>query len=346
MVKTIRFASFNAALNRSQAGGLITDLSTPNNQQAQNVAEIIQRINPDVLALQEIDYDKGGKALQLFQDNYLRVSQNGAQPIYFKCSYAVPSNTGIPSGMDLDKDGKTDSPSDALAFGFHPGQYAFAILSKYPIQWDNIRTFQKFLWKDMLGARLPKNPATGEGWYSAAALDIFRLSSKNHVDVPIEFPTGIIHTLVAHPTPPVFDGEEKRNRRRNFDEIRLFADYITPGKGDYLYDDKGQKGGLDSAAHFIIMGDMNADPVDGESNAINQLLKHPRLHAAPTTHHTTTWGLRVDYVLPSKKLKICASGVFWPDFSEPLYYLVEKKGEIEASSDHRLVWVDLASLIK
>ncbi|TGO03523.1 hypothetical protein PN36_05130 [Candidatus Thiomargarita nelsonii] len=336
MLKTFRFATFNAALNRNQAGLLISDLSTPNNQQAQNVAEIIQRVNPDVLALQEFDYDKDGKALQLFQDNYLRLSQNGAQSIYFKYSYAVPSNTGILSGMDLDKDGKTDSPSDALGYGFHPGQYAFAILSKYPIQLDKCRTFQKFLWKDMPGARLPQN------WFSAQALEIFRLSSKNHIDMPIKLPTGIIHILVAHPTPPVFDGDERRNKRRNFDEIRLLADYITPaGKGDYLYDDKGQKGGLDTVAHFVIMGDMNASPVEGDrdENAINQVLKHPRVHQQVGYHHTTNWGLCVDYVLPSKNLKVYTSGLFWPKSSEPLYYLVEKA---ETSSDHRLVWVDLS----
>jgi len=83
MLKTFRFATFNAALNRNQGGLLISDLSTPNNQQAQNVAEIIQRVNPDVLVLQEFDYDKDGRALQLFQNNYLRLSRNGAQSIYF-----------------------------------------------------------------------------------------------------------------------------------------------------------------------------------------------------------------------------------------------------------------------
>ena len=377
--ETFRFATFNTALSRNEAGGLITELSTSNHQQAKNVAEINQRVNPDVLALQEFDYDEGGKALQLFQDNYLRIGQHGAQPIDFKYTYAVPSNTGIPSGRDLDKDGKIDGPGDALGFGCHPGQYAFAILSKYPIRntspntprcqgcvKDNIRTFQHFLWKDMPGAKLPKNPATGETWYSAEALEIFRLSSKNHVDVPIELPTGIIHLLVAHPTPPVFDGDEDRNGLRNFDEIRLLADYITPGKADYLYDDNGQKGGLDATAHFVIMGDMNADPVEGDStdNAIHQLLNHPRIHKhpAPTSpgskenaqlnpdtynkgnpaHQTASWGLRVDYVLPSRDLKVYASGVFWHNSSNPLYYLVEKQGETEASSDHHLVWADIA----
>ncbi|NJO16774.1 MAG: endonuclease/exonuclease/phosphatase family protein [Thioploca sp.] len=367
MIKTFRFATFNAGLTRPQSGALITDLSTPHHPQAKNVAEIIQRVNPDVLVLQELDYDGTKTALQLFQDHYLSVSQNGAVSTYFPYRYAIPTNTGIPSRMDLDKDGRTDSPGDALGFGFHPGQYAFAVLAKYPLRWKQIRTFQRFLWKDMPQAKLPINPPTGESWYSAEQLNILRLSSKNHVDVPIALPGGTVHLLVAHPAPPVFDGQEQRHKLRNFDEIRLWADYISPDQNNYLYDDKGQFGGL-SDPDFVIMGDLNADPQDGESinQAINQLLHHPRIQTQPIpsslggkeqaqlnpagyqnhrgdpAYHTASWGLRVDYVLPASCLKVHASGIFWPTTSAPLHYLVAKRGEVEASSDHRLVWVDLA----
>ncbi|HEX6261461.1 MAG TPA: endonuclease/exonuclease/phosphatase family protein, partial [Actinomycetota bacterium] len=39
----VRFATFNASLNRNFEGQLIADLSTPANAQARTVAEIIQR---------------------------------------------------------------------------------------------------------------------------------------------------------------------------------------------------------------------------------------------------------------------------------------------------------------
>lgn len=45
----LRVATFNASLNRSKADELIQDLSTPDNAQARNVAEIIQHVRPDVL---------------------------------------------------------------------------------------------------------------------------------------------------------------------------------------------------------------------------------------------------------------------------------------------------------
>jgi hypothetical protein len=49
--------------------------------------------------------------------------------------------------------------------------------------------------------------------------------------------------------------------------------------------------------------------------------------------------LRVDYVLPSKNLRILAAGVFWPLSSDPLFRLV---GVFPfPTSDHRLVWVDV-----
>ena len=76
---TVRFSTFNASLNRSNAGDLVRDLSTPDNAQAKNVAETIQRVSPDVLLVNEFDYAPA--AVDLFRDNYLEVSQNGAAPV-------------------------------------------------------------------------------------------------------------------------------------------------------------------------------------------------------------------------------------------------------------------------
>ena len=56
----VRFSTFNASLNRSAAGQLVADLSTPTNQQARNVAETLQRVRPDVVLINEFDYDAAG----------------------------------------------------------------------------------------------------------------------------------------------------------------------------------------------------------------------------------------------------------------------------------------------
>src|SRR5687767_15958724 len=133
---TVRFATFNASLNRNFAGQLVSDLSTPNNAQAKTVAEIIQRTRPDVLLINEFDFVENGVAAQLFQDNYLSVSQNGAEPIEYGYFFVAPSNTGIPSGFDLNNNGSVGGPDDAFGFGFFPGQFGMAVYSRYPIDYD------------------------------------------------------------------------------------------------------------------------------------------------------------------------------------------------------------------
>ncbi|MFN9538284.1 MAG: endonuclease/exonuclease/phosphatase family protein, partial [Planctomycetota bacterium] len=153
----VRFATFNCSLYRDASGKLVGDLRKPNQPALKKVAEIIQRVNPDVLLLNEFDYDPSGEAARLLRENYLEQSQGGQAPVRYPHAFAAESNTGVDSGFDLNRDGKTGTPDDAFGFGRHPGQYGMLVLSKYPIDEVQLRTFQKFLWKDMPGALLP-NP--------------------------------------------------------------------------------------------------------------------------------------------------------------------------------------------
>jgi hypothetical protein len=58
---------------------------------------------------------------------------------------------------------------------------------------------------------------------------------------------------------------------------------------------------------------------------------------APT--HTAAWGQRADYVLPSRTgWSVAGGGVFWPAPAEPGAAWIADRA---ASSDHRLVWLDL-----
>jgi Endonuclease/Exonuclease/phosphatase family len=369
----VRFATYNASLNRNFSGQLVMDLATPLNAQAAAVAEVIQRVRPDVLLVNEFDFDAGGVALRLFQDNYLSVPHNGAAPIAYPYRFAAESNTGIPTGKDLNNNGVVGGPDDAFGFGFFPGQFGMAVYSMYPFETDEIRTFQRFLWKDMPGAKLPDDPAHPgpADWYSPDELAIFRLSSKSHWDLPLQVGRERIHFLVSHPTPPVFDGPEDRNGTRNYDEIRFWGDYVTPHRSTYVYDDQGRRGGLERKEEFVIAGDQNSDPLDGDSipGSIQLLLDHPLVNTDETpeslgaveqsalqgganlTHRsdprfdtadfadTAPGNLRADYVLPRKTLRIVGSGVFWPLASDPLFRLV---GVFPfPTSDHKLVWVDL-----
>jgi hypothetical protein len=372
--KRARFATFNASLNRATLGELVADLSTPDDAQAAAVAEVIQRVRPDVLLVNEFDFDAEGLAARLFQRNYLSVGHNGARPIHYPFRFVAPSNTGIPSGFDLDNNGTVGGGNDAFGFGEFPGQFGMAVFSRYPILRRQVRTFQLFRWKDMPGALLPDDPATAApaDWYSPAELAAFRLSSKSHWDLPVLIGRQVVHTLVSHPTPPVFDGPEDRNGTRNHDEIRLWADYVLPSRSGYLYDDHGRRGGLAPGARFVIMGDQNSDPLDGESvpGSAQQLLENPRVNTSLTptspgapeqaalqggansTHRSDPafdtadfadvpgpGNLRADYVLPSRSLRMLDARVFWPLRADPLFRLV---GVFPfPTSDHRLVWVDV-----
>ncbi|MDX1361415.1 MAG: endonuclease/exonuclease/phosphatase family protein, partial [Pseudoalteromonas tetraodonis] len=107
---------------------------------------------------------------------------------------------------------------------------------------------------------------------------------------------------------------------------------------------------------FVILGDLNAAPEGDKkrTNTTDQLLKSPMINAGfiPTSegakeqypqayakNYTANWQARVDYVLPSNYgLTIKDGGVFWPKKQSELYRLIKDRN---ASSDHRMVWLDL-----
>ncbi len=367
--------------------------------QIRNVAAIIQVNRPDVLMMAEYNNEGTGAdntALDAFQKNYLSVAQSleGAggeqnlEPIEYPYKKPYATNTGLVSNFDLDNNGVAGQlPGDAWGFGQYHGQYAFALFSKYEIDTANTRTFQTFKWKDMEGAsiptislcsdpqKIPAGMACGDNWYTNETWQEVRLSSKNHVDAPIIIPTAsgtdVIHLLMSHPTPPVFD--TGKNKQQNAAEVAFWHDYIQ-GK-NYFYDDLGTKGGLQQGAKFVMMGDQNLDPVAGDGITsvmqalhndplVNQEVMNGALYptsiggaehalAANSSHPnpnrlTSTFGLAVDYALPSANLTVTSSGVYWPATSEAGRLLINdprigKNGSgKDVSSDHRLIWINLS----
>lgn len=336
-------------------------------EQVLAAAKIIQTVRPDILVINEIDHDYRhpkdlAKNARRFVEAYLNQGEN---PIHYAHVFAAPCNTGILTGLDLNHDGLVADSShigtreygnDCFGYGEYPGQFSMAVLSKFPVDSVNVRTFQTFLWQDLPENHLPQE------YYSQEAKEMFRLSSKSHWDVPITVGEDQVHLFVSHPTPPVFDGEEDRNGRRNFDEIKFWVDYINNNSS--LYDDDGVSGGFGKQEPFIIAGDLNASPYDEATydniTAAGQLLQHPHIQdtlpftvsegavdenqpepVAEQKTYTAQFGsgrrTRIDYVLPSQQLKIVDGGVFWPDSeSDPHGHKLA-----EQASDHRLVWIDV-----
>jgi len=369
---TLRVATYNTSLYNDHDGGLIQRLEA-GDPAARDIASVLQRVRPDLVLLNEFDYDAGGRAADLFQREYLEVSQGpDGEALRYPYRYFAPVNTGVPSGLDLDGNGVVggdgrDRGNDAWGYGLHPGQYGMLVLSRYPIDTAQVRSFQRLKWSGMPDAARPIDPRARRYFHPDAIWGQLRLSSKSHWDVPVRTPRGTLHFLVSHPTPPVFDGPEDRNGARNADELRLWREYLDNDANDrgWLCDDNGRCGGLPAGSRFAIAGDLNNDPVDGDGrhDAIRQLIEHPRMlhlpaprsegamaaardagsanasHRGDAGEDTGDFGpkvgnLRLDYLLPSTGLRATASGVHWPVPGTPQH-------KATAATDHHLVWVDL-----
>ncbi len=362
----LRIATFNIAMGLQAEGQLGQNLESGQEFRLQQVAEILQRVRPDIIVLNEFDYDPDYAAANLFNAHYLAHSWNGQPTIRYPYSYRGPVNTGVDSNLDLDGNGKTGEPQDAWGYGNFPGQYGMLVLSRFPIHQEASRTFQHFPWAALTAAQKPLNP-DGSSYYPDDIWQQLRLSSKSHWDLMIDVNGHDLHFLLHHPTPPVFDGLEDRNGKRNHDENRFWIEYLGRGDRDFIVDDRGGTGGLDRSAAFVIAGDLNADPIDGDSanGAIGQLLAFQLINAACTPlssggreatviqsgknrqhkgdpaadtadfNDEHIGNLRLDYVLPSRNIAVRGCGVFWPAKGEEGHHLVD-------ASDHRLVWLDIS----
>ncbi len=245
----LRLATYNTSLYSDDTGGLIRELEG-DSAHARKIAAVLQRVRPDLVLLNEFDFDEAHRAADLFQQRYLETAQaGGGEALRYPYRYLAPVNTGVPSGLDLDNNGSVggkgrERGNDAWGYGLHPGQYGMLVLSRYPIDSAAVRSFQRLKWSTLPGAIRPLDPDTGKPFWNDAVWSQLRLSSKSHWDVPVRTPLGTVHVLASHPTPPVFDGREKRNAARNHDELRLWKEYLDGGDAPWLCNDQGRCGGL------------------------------------------------------------------------------------------------------
>ncbi len=321
-------------MSRAGPGLLLRDILRGEDEQVAAVTRVIAATAPDILLLQGIDHDLEGHALTALAD---RLEEAGA---IYPYRLALPPNGGVPTGRDLDGDGRLGMPRDAQGYGRFRGAGGMALLSRHPI--GAVRDHSGFLWRD-----LPDGQARDV--LSPEALAVQRLASNAAWDVAVEVGGETLRLLTIHATPPVFDGPEDRNGRRNADELWFWLRQLDGWTPD---------GVPPPQPPLAIIGVLNADPVAGEARraALTAALSHPLLQdPAPRSAggaedddstDTADWrdpdpgNLRVDYILPSADLDVTDAGVFWPARDDPDRPLLGGS-DGNGASRHRLVWVDL-----
>jgi len=322
----VRVATYNTELSRDGPGLLLRDILRGEDDQIAGVTGVIARVSPDILLLQGIDYDAGGHALAAFAD---ALAGMGADYPY---RLALRPNTGMPTGLDLDGNGRLGEARDAQGYGRFNGAGGMAVLSRLPIDRGAVVDHSGFLWADLPGGQAREV-------LSPEALAVQRLASVAAWEVPIEVGDQVLRLLTMHATPPVFDGPEDRNGRRNADELRFWQWQIETGA---------------VTAPFVLAGVLNADPVDGDARreVLAAMLSDPALQdPAPVSvggggTDTADWAdpdpgnLRVSYILPSVDTRVMDSGVFWPADDAPNRPLLGGP-DGNGASRQRLVWVDI-----
>ena len=311
---------------------MLQHLQKADDAQIEAGIQVLTRLNADVVLLTDVDYDFDGAALAALQ---LRLKALG-----YADALALRPNTGIPTGLDLNHDGALGGPRDAQAYGRFAGQAGMAILSRYPLDREGIRDFSALLWKDLPGADLPPDLAP-------EATLLQRLSTAGHYEVPVTYAPGkSLRLLVWAATPPVFDGPEDRNGRRNADEAALWLHLLN-----------GTLPESPPELPFVVMGESNLDPLDGSgkpqnlrallaSPAVQDLAprgtsgrRDPGQHGDPALDTAlvgkTGVGLRLDLILPSRGIAVAASGLLWPPDGDPFAAI------LATASRHRPVWVRL-----
>lgn len=355
----LRVATFDANLSRSVEGELFEELSAPGTDDAAEVAKAIQQVRPDVLVLTGIDVDAGDETAEAFNTNYLAVGTEGNDGMTYPYSYTAPSNAGVESGADLDRNGTIGGPRDALGYGEFPDQSSMIIYSKYPIEIDKIRDFTSLSWSKMPDNSIPEEVTDLER-------NMLPLASVSHWDVPIEVEGESIHILASSAADASVGASAKE---RNKDQVRFWEDYLDQDT-EYITDHRGNRGPIEEDARFIIAGSLKADPNGNgpvEPTAISSLLdseaitdpqpartlasssvdqgmlpteSDARYHTAPDPSSNSN-SYRADYVLPSSDMSVLNSGILETNAENRDNYRGFFGMRSNNSANH-LVWIDAA----
>ena len=289
---------------------MLRDILRGGDEQIAAFRTLILEIRPDIIALQGIDYDLRGTALEALIGDLAKAGLD------YPHHFAAAPNAGQQTGLDLNGNGTFGDADDKHGYGRFNGMGGMAVLSRLPILHEAVGDYTPLLWRDLAGHIYPMVedvPFGGDDVFAA-----HRLSSRNHWVVPVQTPDGPLRIMTFHATPPLYDGEEGRNKRRNHDEVAFWNDYLSRDT---------------STEPFVLLGTFNVDPVRGLGmrDALNTLLANPHLQNpfddTPTADfpEPRPGDLRIDYLLPSSDWRVVDHGITYAP----------------VASRHSILWADI-----
>lgn len=360
---TWRIAQFNL---RELSTDKIVATSHP---QVDAAAKIVARFHPDVVCLNEMQFDianvptsgmPGAKSAKpgtfsTAESNATRIAARIAaenpEAIYPYALITVGNSGFAWSGPRPSTEPGSDWYS-LRGWGEYRGRFNTIVLSKFPIVTDQVRIITDVAWD-----AIPKNSIaqmkTDTGLDVPAGYPVFEKSLNV---IPLDIHGKTTYLVMSHPTAPAF---WSINPYRHEDELRALALFLD-----------GQLPGVESVPQgspFVLIGDLNADPEEGDSRpgAIARVLAHDRLEpwfpeGAGTMGKNPTFNtyvsgcgkgdgssvgdpssrfqMQIDYILPSKEIGRAQGGaVFFPNRAES-----QEDFDLACrASDHMFLYVDL-----
>ncbi|MCB0417010.1 MAG: endonuclease/exonuclease/phosphatase family protein [Bdellovibrionaceae bacterium] len=293
-------------------------------EQLQAALAIIKELKPQLLSLNEMQYDSAGVPDKTYTTN----GENAALVAKllgekYNVSFN-PANTGKNAHTKTDGTYSTNpnDPNwmklvDHVNFGIFPFQYSTAALTKFPIVSEKV--IADIRW-DAFVPDLDLEP------YRDAAGNKFpiemELFDKNFTDIILKSGKRKFHVILLHTVPAFnFGNDRGLNIVRNADQIRFLEWYLT---GKSAKQEAAEIGGIRPLAKgtpFIALGDWNTDIKDKNnpgSEVLRRLGETFSYWHAPSPTYEGGFGpepftVQFDYILHSDHFEVRNGGVHFPD---------------------------------
>lgn len=311
---SLRVATIEANLTADTPGKLNENLMGAGNPQASHAADSIAQANADVLVLTNMDADQA--AVDTFREQYLNNTEDDRPEVDYKFTYLAVGSKGLQSGADLNADGVIGDAADAWGQGAYEEQGSIVVLSKYPIDEDQIASVSKLKWQDVANNQLHHTKLDG---VLAASMPVMNTGMW---DIPIEYRNQRVHVLATQTEPDQQD--EDLAAARQGDELKVVADYIA-GKKYVRTDDDDPAMGI-GEEKFVLAGALNLQ-ASGESRVdsfLKGLGREDALNDAGS------------YLVPDSSWQVVGQGRLEhsePPLDEAIPEIVEEPGT--------LIWTDI-----